>query len=95
MKIEYVSTNKMGLGKAGRKPLYPWAEFFEELYKDDSMELWGMFPMTLKSPGAAYSAAKRYKDIKVSCKQLDNGEWIVYGQYQPGLSDRINDDDVF
>ena len=94
MKIEYV--NNEAIGGAGRKPSYPWAEFFEELYKDDSMTMWGMFPVLLKSktPGAAYAAAKKFKDIKITCKNTDEG-WIVFGQYQPGLWDKEENEEVF
>jgi len=94
MKIEYVDQSEIGL--AGRKKTHPWAEFFEELYKDDSMTRWGVFPILINSASGAYAAAKKYKDIKINVKRAPDGvKWIVYGQYQPGLWDRMNEEEVF
>jgi hypothetical protein len=88
MKLEYVESSD--IGGAGRKPTFPWAEFFEELYKDGSKTRWGVFPFKIKSPSAAYMAAKRFKDIKIKCNRGEDGLWSVYGQYQPS-----DDEEVF
>jgi hypothetical protein len=88
MKLEYVESSD--IGGAGRKPSFPWAEFFEELYKDGSKTRWGVFPIKIKSPSAAYVAAKRFKDIKIRCNRNEDGLWTVYGQYQPS-----DDEEVF
>ena len=87
MKIEYVTEAQVS--GAGRKPIFPWAEFFEELYKDGSKTRWGIFPIKIKSPSAAYTAAKKFKDIKVRCNREDDGLWTVYAQYQPSGNEEV------
>ena len=82
MELTYVDNSVIG-GISKKMTKYPWAEFFAELAKDTSGTKWGVLPMTLKSPSVAYLTAKRYKGIRVVCKQGDDGRWIVYGQYQP------------
>jgi hypothetical protein len=80
MKIEFVDQDQ--LRKAGRRETLPWTEFFEELYKHPNSELWAAFPIKLKTPSAAYAAAKRFKDMVVTCKNTDDG-WLAFAKYAP------------
>lgn len=87
MKIEFVSQDV--IRKAGRREMLPWSDFFEELYKYPNMDTWGKFPHRIKSPSAAYAAAKRFDGIKVHCKREEDGLWVVFGRYE------VDNEEVF
>ena len=87
MKLKFVPEEEVTGSTRGRKPMYPWAEFFEELYKFPNQ--WAEFPQTIKNATSAYSQAKKYKDVDVKCVgNPDTGEWTAYFKF-------IQEDEVF
>lgn len=85
MEIKFVD-NPSG-GRRGRPPVYPWSQFFEELYKHPGR--WGQFPAEFNNSSTPHTAAKRYKDIsvKVGAETDKDGNtvFIAYFKYSPGF----------
>lgn len=89
MKLKFIDNIDDVTSGAGRKPLYPWAEVVEELYKHPNR--WVEFPEKISSSSSAYIAMKRYADIEVRTSGGNNHPkdhpdklmWTVYLCYVP------------
>lgn len=80
MKLQFVADEVVIGQTRGRKPAYPWAEFFEELYKHPGK--WAKFPFEVKNAASAYGQAKKFKDIEARCTQnKETGLWISYFRF--------------
>jgi hypothetical protein len=85
MKLTFV--DNLDAVKPGRKAIYPWTEFFEELYKHPNK--WAVFPIEIVSAGSAYVASRKYKDITVRVsKNKDTDKWTCYFKF-------TNNEEVF
>lgn len=82
MKLKFVADEVVNRNSAGRKAMYPWAEFFEELYKFPNQ--WAVFPHELKNAASAYGQAKKFKGIEVRCSQNKETDlWVAYFRFVP------------
>jgi hypothetical protein len=88
MKLKFVSDDVVRSG-GGRRSVYPWAEFIEELYKHPNR--WAEFPMQVPHSAIAYRVREKYADIEVtitggnnlSSDHPDKRYWTVYLAYTP------------
>ena len=88
MKLKFIDESEMN--SRGRKKIYPWDSFFEELYKYPNQ--WAVFPHTMPSPSVAYVTARKYKDIEIRTSRVDGAtQWTVYFRYVPSTTE----DEVF
>lgn len=88
MKLEFINESEMN--SRGRKKIYPWDTFFEELYKHPNQ--WAVFPHKMPSPSVAYVTARKYKDIEIRTSRVDGAtQWTVYFRYVPS----VDEDEVF
>jgi hypothetical protein len=89
MKLKFVSEKEIGQKGGGRKSVYPWAEFMEEIYKHPND--WAEFPMTVPHAAMAYKQKEKYADIEIILRHgnnlaLDHKDkrwWTVYIRYVP------------
>jgi hypothetical protein len=82
MKLQFVAEETVEGGTRGRKPMYPWAEFFEELYKHPGK--WAKFPIEVKNAASAYKQRDKYKDIEARCVgDKETGLWTAYFKFTP------------
>jgi len=78
--VELKFVDSLEIGKAGRKPTYPWADFFEALYKHPNR--WAEFPFRVKHAGSGYSQAKKYNGVECRVtRHVESGEWILYFRF--------------
>ena len=60
--------------------MYPWAEFFEELYKHPNR--WAQFPYRVKNASSGYVQAKKYNGIECRVtRHVDSGEWNLFFRF--------------
>ena len=80
MKLKFVED--VEIAKAGRKPQYPWADFFEALYQHP--DKWAEFPFRVKNPSSGYAQANKYNGVQCRVtRDADSGEWILYFRFRP------------
>lgn len=60
--------------------MYPWADFFEALYKHPNR--WAEFPYMVTSPSSGYYQAKQYNNIDCrTTRDIESGKWVLYFRF--------------
>lgn len=87
MKLKFVNATE--IGGRGRKSIYAFDEFIEELYKFPNQ--WAEFPEQIGFASQAYRLSERFADIEIVCSggnalaktHPNKKNWTVYIKYSP------------
>lgn len=89
MKLTFVSEEDTRLVPNGRPNKYPWAEFFEELYKYPNQ--WAEFPVKVANSASAKMQTMKFKNIEVrvsggnnlALEHPDKEHWTAFFRFVP------------
>lgn len=93
MKLKFVEDSVVQAATRGRKAVYDWSTFIEELYKYPNK--WAEAPIKIAHSRTGYRIREMFKDIEVTMTGGNNlkvedpkkKNWTLYVRYVPSVQE--------